>query len=813
MWWSVTNDGNRVHLDTYLFHEVLQCRQFYPVSGTLSMNKERQNESPSVYSINSAANLVAVKSRDTYFKRRKKKTTVILLFLSLLIIILLAGIIALAIFSIRIRNGVRLCDSEDCIRTAASLKECMDTSIDPCDDFYKYACGRWPENHPTINANVMNSWFNERSDKVTWKVRDLLRQTSSDKKVPWAVEQAKILYRSCLDDDSKNALGLTPTFNLLKELTLPQIPALLGRKDGDFLKKIALVRRVLGKDIFIGIDVMVDPRNKSRNVIVLDTPSALSPLPGEIQKRLKTVRAMAAQLETNSNDNYDDEDEPAFIEKSYIIGVMMEIISNGTWNSCDSFNEKSSVHEDNVKKVAESIYELSGTLYYMSRADNNETITEENINDSNYMLIEDLQKITDEYVRSENNSLNPKPIWRPFMEELFNNIVDLDLDKKDRILVANLGYCKDLALFLTSTDEEMLETVIWWIVIDVVAPHSSKNVRRIWSDYIDKLIQIEDYEPMSLHCADVVNYMMGMAVARLFVNPEFHEQTGPKVIEMLEHIRDSFASLVTTTGWMDEETKMATLEKSKKMGYVIGHPYWLFNDEILNDYYQGIHMKNNTYLENMLMIAREATKTELEFLHETDSINKTYWAADPTEVNAVYTIIANHITLNYGAIGAILGHELTHGFDNSGRLYDSNGNLRQWWSNDTIIEYRDKTECFIKHYGTYYEKELTLDENIADNGGLREAIYAYQRWKAKHGQEPYLPGFTHLTHEQLLFLGFAHLWCEAYTPESLRWSLRDSHSPGHVRLKAVLTNSKEFSETWHCPVGSSMNPDKKCRIW
>lgn len=79
-----------------------------------------------------------------------------------------------------------------------------------------------------------------------------------------------------------------------------------------------------------------------------------------------------------------------------------------------------------------------------------------------------------------------------------------------------------------------------------------------------------------------------MAVARLFVNPEFHEQTGPKVIEMLEHIRDSFASLVTTTGWMDEETKMATLEKSKKMGYVIGHPYWLFNDEILNDYYQGV---------------------------------------------------------------------------------------------------------------------------------------------------------------------------------------------------------------------------------
>lgn len=133
-----------------------------------------------------------------------------------------------------------------------------------------------------------------------------------------------------------------------------------------------------------------------------------------------------------------------------------------------------------------------------------------------------------------------------------------------------------------------LETAIWWIAVDVVAPHSSSNLRKIWADYIDKLVNVEDYDPRSLHCADVVNYMMGMAVSWLFVDPEFHNNTGKNVVEMLEHIRESFASLVARTSWMDKATKIATLEKSKKMEYVIGHPDWLFNEARLNEFYEGV---------------------------------------------------------------------------------------------------------------------------------------------------------------------------------------------------------------------------------
>ncbi|XP_034942864.1 endothelin-converting enzyme homolog isoform X2 [Chelonus insularis] len=772
-------------------HEVLQCRQFDPVSGTSSMNKE--GGSDGVYSVDSTTNLVAIKSREAYFKRRRKKSGIILLVLSMIATGLLTGIIALGILYGRHDYGVALCDSEDCVRIAASLKESMDISVDPCEDFYQYTCGRWSENHPTPDTNTMNSWFNERAEKVTWRIRELLRKNLTA--VPWAVEQAKIFYESCVNTKALDSLGLEPLFDLLSELDLPTIPAMMGETSGNFVQKIARVRKILGKDVFIGFNIIPNPKNRSKNVIILDTPSVLSPLPGdkEIEKRMKTLRMDMAKLDpVNLNKNVDQ--NPELIEKAYITAVIKEMISNGTLNSCNSAQKVSSQQEKTIKKVVQQIYDITGLLFQMSHADSNSTLSDENINDDDYMLVDELQKVTDMHVKQEDDTLEPKLIWRPYIEEIFKGIIDLELSENDKLLIANLGYLKDLAVLMASLEEDVLETILWWSVVDVVAPHSSTNLRDTWSNYIDNLVNVEIYDPRSLHCAEVVNYMMGMAVSWLFVDPEFHDETGPKVTEMLEDIRAAFAYL--------------------------------------------IDMKDDEYLKNMLTIIRLSNEGEIRSTHRINYMNETYWGAEPTDVNAVYTVTANHITvpagilqfpfyelgleaLNYGAIGTVLGHELTHGFDNSGRLYDGEGNIRQWWSNETIHEYKDKVECFINHYENYYEEQidahidgvLTLDENIADNGGLREAVYAYKRWKDKHGQEPRLPGFTHLTHEQLLFLSFAHLWCEAYTPESLKWMLRDSHSPGHVRLRAVLTNSNEFSDAWKCPVGSPMNPKKKCRIW
>ncbi|XP_048264333.1 neprilysin-1 isoform X2 [Bombus terrestris] len=746
---------------------------------------ERKDEVNSIYTVASNQNLVPIRSRHAYLKKRRYVSylTMIILFLlmALAVIVALVFIILYATY-----RPVELCETENCVRIAASLKESMDTSVDPCDDFYKYVCGKWSDEHPIPDKSLTNSWFDERRERMYRKIRELLRDNTTNSDVPWAVSQAKILYNSCMNEHAKNELGLAPLFELLEELNLPSIPAGLTKKTSGYIEQIARVKKVLGKDVFFGFDIIPDPRNTSNNIMLFDTPIMTNPLPNdkELEKRLHRIRSRVWILD-------DDEDiitmsKMMEAEMMYMSDVIKQIVNNGTLDTCSLKNESSFPYKEELEDVVETLYLLTGTFYYISRMESNQSIWENDPTDDDYMLVDDLQKLTDEFVSEVNSTVTPKPLWRPFIELVFKDIDTLDLNKTDKILVGDLEYLKEVALMLALTEEEEL----------------------------------------------------GMAVSWLFVDPSFHENKGKKVFEMLDDIKQAFASMVLRTDWMDRQTKMATIEKNRKMESQIGFPDWLFDEKVLNEYYEGIDLAETEYLNNIIQIVRLMSMSELECIHDINYDNMSYWATDPTDVNAFHTYQFNHITipagilqfpfyelglesLNYGAIGTVLGHELTHGFDNSGRHYDSNGNVRQWWTNETIVKYTEKTDCFIHHYNTYYEAEVedyidgerTLGENIADNGGLREAVVAYGRWKARHGQEPLLPGFTHLTHEQLVFLGFAHVWCESYTPKSLKWILQDSHCPGHVRLLGVLKNSKEFSEAWKCPVGSNMNPSEKCRLW
>ncbi|XP_071644793.1 endothelin-converting enzyme homolog isoform X2 [Temnothorax longispinosus] len=798
------------------------------------MNNERKDE-VSVYSVGSQNHLVPIRSRKTFFKKRTQISNLMVIILCFLVGSLLITVVVLAVLY-ACSTTVKICDSEDCVRVAASLKESMNESIDPCDDFYQYACGRWPQEHPIPDSSLTNSWFNERSDRVSRKIRDLLKVNVSASEVPWAVMQAKTLFTSCMDVHSMNELNLSPLFDLLELLNLPIIPATITNKTTSYIEQLARVKKNLGYDVFFGFDVMADPKNKSKNLLIFHLPDHSNPFPTdkELEKRLQIIRSRLRKLD-DLDETILSEDEDA--ELIYMTDIINQVISNGTVNECRPEAE-SMIYRDELEEFVEMLYNISNLLYYVVRANRNQSISMEDLSDNDYILVDDLQKLTDEFIMDSNSSFTPKPIWRPFIESLFEGILTLDLDNKDKVLIGNLEYLKNVALILASFEEEDLESYIWWVIVDIVAPHCSEKLRNIWNEYVNKLIEVEVAESKSLHCASVANELMGMAVSWLFVDPTFHNNKVNKVLEMLEDIREAFASLVIKTDWMDQSTKTATLEKSRKMGSEIGFPTWLFNEEKLNEYYKGIDLSETKYLENMIQIIRLEWNTTLARLHDDNLFNESYWATDPTDVNAFHTFQLNHITipagilqfpfyelgleaLNYGAIGTILGHELTHGFDSSGRHYDSDGNLRQWWTNETISEYSDRTQCFIDHYNTYYENEvddyidgeLTLGENIADNGGLREAVIAYEKWKARHGREPLLPGFTQFTHEQLLFLSFAHLWCESYTAKSLKWMLEDSHCPGHVRLQAVLKNSKEFSTVWNCPAGSNMNPSIKCHVW
>eukprot|EP00914_Ancora_sagittata_P002837 GHVO01005991.1.p1 GENE.GHVO01005991.1~~GHVO01005991.1.p1 ORF type:complete len:215 (-),score=8.46 GHVO01005991.1:610-1203(-) len=179
-------------------------------------------------------------------------------------------------------------------------------------------------------------------------------------------------------------------------------------------------------------------------------------------------------------------------------------------------------------------------------------------------------------------------------------------------------------------------------------------------------------------------------------------------------------------------------------------------------------------------------------------------------------------SMNFGGIAMVIGHELTHGFDDKGRQFDKDGNLKQWWSDTVIEKFKEQAQCIIDQYSNYTVPEVDLNlngrqtqgENIADNGGLKQAFKAYRTWVDEQGhEEPSMPGVS-LTHNQIFFLNFAQIWCGTSRPESYIQAIRTGkHSPGRFRVIGSLSNSPEFSKAYNCPVGSPMNPVKKCAVW
>lgn len=163
---------------------------------------------------------------------------------------------------------------------------------------------------------------------------------------------------------------------------------------------------------------------------------------------------------------------------------------------------------------------------------------------------------------------------------------------------------------------------------------------------------------------------------------------------------------------------------------------------------------------------------------------------------------------------------MTHAFDIEGKEYDGEGRKISWWSDEMTKHYNNRAQCFVKQYDKFTVNKinkvngtLTLAENIADNGGVREALHAYRHYVKRNGEEPYLPGLEHYTHEQLFFLAFANVWCEKTTESDEIMSLGDVHSPNKFRVLGTLGNSLEFADAWNCPRKTKMNPENKCVLW
>uniref|UniRef100_A0A8C5BL71 Membrane metallo-endopeptidase-like 1 n=1 Tax=Gadus morhua TaxID=8049 RepID=A0A8C5BL71_GADMO len=341
-------------------------------------------------------------------------------------------------------------------------------------------------------------------------------------------------------------------------------------------------------------------------------------------------------------------------------------------------------------------------------------------------------------------------------------------------------------------------------------------------------------------CVRYVQSSMENAVGALYVRETFAGESKRMVSDLISKIQEAYVETLEELSWMDAPSKEKAREKAMAIKEHIGYPDHILekNNQKLDEEYAHLNFTEDNYFENILENLQCEAHKSLKKLRE--PVDSDLWIIGAAVVNAFYSPNRNQIVfpagilqppffskhqpqaLNFGGIGMVIGHEITHGFDDNGRNFDKDGNMLNWWSNYSAEHFKEQSQCMVQQYGNFHWKLAggqnvsgisTLGENIADNGGVRQAFKAYLKWVATEGEEPHLPGLD-LNHKQLFFLNFAQVWCGAYRPEYASQSIKtDSHSPLEYRVLGSLQNFEAFSEAFQCEKGSLMNPEMKCRVW
>ena len=369
-----------------------------------------------------------------------------------------------------------------------------------------------------------------------------------------------------------------------------------------------------------------------------------------------------------------------------------------------------------------------------------------------------------------------------------------------------------------------------WHVLHGAAPALSKEfVEEDFNFFGKTLTGAQQLKPRWKRVVAATDEELGESLGKLYVADYFPPEAKARALELVNNLREALADRIKTLDWMDDATKQEALKKLAAFTVKIGYP------DKWRDY-SLLTIDRNSYAMNVLHGATFERSRQLAKIGK--PVDRSEWGMTPPTVNAYYNSSRNEIVfpagilqppffnakaddaVNYGGIGAVIGHEMTHGFDDRGRQYDAVGNLRDWWTPESAKAYTDRSKAIVAQYSAYeplpglhINGELTQGENIADIGGVKISYMALQKALAKKGQQQKIDGFTP---EQRFFLAYAQIWRNNQRDEDLKLRLNtDPHSPGRFRTIGPLSNFGEFQKAFDIPDGSPMMrpADQRVNIW
>ncbi|KAI4898593.1 hypothetical protein NFI96_033249 [Prochilodus magdalenae] len=733
-------------------------------------------------------------------KQNAAPTTLMKAALTASVCLCLALLIAVIAVSQKTTNE-EFCLTSECIEAAGSILNKMDLSVQPCDDFYQYACGGWLRENPIPEDSSSYGIYPWLRQNVDLKLKELLEQPTAESDIE-AVKKAKVLYRSCMNETALELLDAKPLLKELKkrEFRWPVLGNTVGadmRWDEDkfnLLETLAQIRTQHSKSVLVRLYVSPDDKNSQRYIIKLDQASLVL-----------------------SREDYVTNTTEAQANREALLRLMVDVPV--------MLGASEEVAEQQMKAVLDFEMKLAQIVIPF----------ENRTSESMY----------NKYSLSKLQRTIPEFNWLGFVRASIDSKLypDLSVSSSEHVIVRVPQYMKDLFKLLNVTKTRTVANyVVWRSVLSRITTLSRRFLYR-YLDFARVTTGTTSLTPRWDKCVNYVEGTLMYATGRLFVDKHFQEDKKHMMEELIEGIRWAFIDMLEKENdWMDAETKKKAIEKAHAVLAKVGYPEFILNDTYINEDIKRLSFTEKDYFGNVMQTLRFIAQADIGWLRK--SVPRTEWFTNPTTVNAFYSSSTNQIrfpagelqkpffwglnyprSLSYGAIGVIVGHELTHGFDNNGRKYDKDGNLDQWWSNASIASFNDKTQCMIDQYNGYSWKEAglnvrgkrTLAENIADNGGMRQAFRAYRRWvdKERSGvEEPLLPGVG-LSNNQLFFLSYAHVRCNSYRPEAARDQIvSGAHSPPKYRVVGAMSNYEEFRKAFNCPATSIMNRGaESCRVW
>lgn len=688
--------------------------------------------------------------------------------------------------------------SKGYIKAAKHFLSAINPDVNPCEDFFEFACGRWIKNNPIPKDLSSYGHFAGLREKVSFEMKELYesRERSSSR----AINNIRQIYRGCMDIERLDRLKGTELVKAIKKFGYwPIIHKDLWRPElfdlTDLMIDIGVSRAM---EVFIDIYVSPDQKNVSRRMIHVDQGSL--------------------GLGTSARDYYLNETHYAkqlAAYREYMTEKILLIAEDA------GYPTKASDIANDINEIIEFEKSVARIMISEDRR-------------RNYTNLYNLHKL------SELKYLMPIVNWDRYFRalmpvELYSYII-ADPD----IIVNEVEYLKKLTTLLKETDNRIIVNYIMWRYTSAWSFQLDSRYDDVQQNFLRMLIGKQVKSPRWKDCSSAATGRMSYAASALYVRKHFDKKDKEAVLEMIDNLHGSFREILISNDWMDNKTRAFALHKDEKMQSLIGYPDFVLNDAELDKYYETLRLsEGDTYA---MMVQKTSRWSQLRSFHRLiEPVDRSEFGISSSTVNAFYSSLKNGITfpaailqaplfdrdfpkaVNYGCIGSVIGHEITHGFDDQGSQFDGEGNLMNWWDEKTREHFNERTKCIVEQYSSYevpgtglhVNGRLTQGENIADNGGIKEAYKAYMLYLSKLGhEEKRLPGLEQYTDEQIFFMSYAQTWCGHSKPEALiRQILTDPHAPLHVRVNGVVINQPEFAQAFHCPIGSPMNPSKKCVVW